>query len=45
VAETYFRQMTAETPTRAWVNNPTLEEVDLALAQGAVGCTTNPAYG
>lgn len=37
--------MAQQTPTRAWVNNPTLEEIDLALAQGAVGSTTNPAYG
>jgi transaldolase len=43
--DTYFLRMRAETPTRVWVNNPTLEEIDLALAQGAVGCTTNPAYG
>jgi transaldolase len=45
MADTYFTRMRATTPTRVWVNNPTLEEVDLALAQGAVGCTTNPAYG
>lgn len=45
MSETFFSQLTAETPTRVWVNNPTLEEIDLALAQGAVGCTTNPAYG
>jgi transaldolase len=42
---TYFSWMKAETPTRVWVNNPTREEVALALAQGAVGCTTNPAFG
>ncbi len=42
---TYFDQLETETPTRVWVNNPTLEEIDLALGQGAVGCTTNPAYG
>lgn len=42
---TYFDQLTAETPTRVWVNNPTIEEIGLALAQGAVGSTTNPAYG
>jgi transaldolase len=42
---TYFARLRAETPTRVWVNNPTLAEVDLALAQGAVGCTTNPSYG
>ena len=40
----YFARLTAETPTRVWVNNPTIEEMDLALAQGAVGCTTNPGY-
>jgi transaldolase len=28
-----------------WVNNPTTREIDLALANGAVGCTTNPAFG
>lgn len=27
------------------MNNPTLEEVALAIEQGAVGCTTNPAHG
>lgn len=42
---TYFQQLLAETPTRVWVNNPTIEEMDLALAQGARGSTTNPAYG
>jgi transaldolase len=41
----YFDQLTADTPTRVWVNNPTVEEIGLALAQGAVGSTTNPAYG
>ena len=42
---TYFTQLVAETPTRVWVNNPTIEEIGFALGQGAVGCTTNPAYG
>jgi len=41
----YFSRLVAETPTRAWVNNPTERDVELALAHGAVGCTTNPAYG
>lgn len=45
MTDTYFQWMKAATPTRAWVNNPTLEEIDLAIEQGAVGCTTNPAYG
>ena len=41
----YFRRLVAETPTRVWVNNPTQEEVGLALENRAVGSTTNPAYG
>lgn len=45
MAETYFQRVRAQTPTRLWVNNPTMEECDLALAQGAMACTTNPAYG
>jgi len=45
VTATYFAQLLAETPTRVWVNNPTIEEIGLALARGAVGCTTNPGYG
>jgi transaldolase len=45
MSETYFEWLTRETPSRAWVNNPTQDEIRLALAQGAVACTTNPAYG
>ena len=45
MSETYFEWLTRETPSRAWVNNPTQEEIGLALGQGAVACTTNPAYG
>jgi transaldolase len=41
----YFSRLKAETPTRAWVNNPTEPEIGLAIAHGAVGCTTNPAFG
>jgi transaldolase len=41
----YFSRLVAETPTRVWVNNPTEEEIGFALANGAVGSTTNPAYG
>jgi transaldolase len=43
--ENYFGWLAQETPSRVWINNPTEEEIDLALAQGAVACTTNPAYG
>ncbi len=45
MSESYFLRVKAATPTRLWVNNPTIEEIGLALDQGAVGCTTNPAYG
>lgn len=41
---TYFHRVAALSPTQFWVNNPTREEADLALAAGAVGCTTNPSY-
>ena len=43
--ESYFLRVRAQTPTRLWVNNPTMTEVDPSLAEGAAGCTTNPAYG
>ena len=45
MSEHYFERVRAATGSRFWVNNPTLEEVDLALSHGAMGCTTNPAYG
>ncbi len=45
MSETYFEWLVRATPTRAWINNPTEAEIDLALSQGAVACTTNPAYG
>ena len=42
--KSYFHRVAAQTPTQFWVNNPTREEADLALAAGALGCTTNPSY-
>ena len=45
MADHYFERVKAETGGRFWVNNPTSEEMDLALAHGAMGCTTNPGYG
>jgi transaldolase len=41
---TYFRDLVSQTTTRVWVNNPSRVELMLALEQGAVGCTTNPAF-
>ncbi|MCK9571351.1 hypothetical protein M0R72_20550 [Candidatus Pacearchaeota archaeon] len=44
MADSYFLKLKAETPTRLWVNNPTVPETEAALANGAVSCTTNPTY-
>ena len=44
MAADYFHRLAAETPTRFWVNNPSGEEMDKAIAAGAINCTTNPAY-
>jgi len=40
----YFRRVQALTPTKFWINNPTRGEADLALTEGALGCTCNPSY-
>jgi transaldolase len=40
----YLARVKAETSSRFWINNPTIEEADLAIAAGAVGSTTNPAF-
>jgi transaldolase len=45
MSDTYFEWLARETPSRAWINNPTQDEIGLALANGAVACTSNPAYG
>ena len=40
----YFHRVTDETDTRLWINNPTIKETEMAIAAGAICCTTNPAY-
>lgn len=42
--EGYFLRVKKQSPTRFWINNPTREEADLAIAAGATGCTLNPSY-
>jgi transaldolase len=44
-AEGYFQRVIRQTPTEFWINNPTREQTDLAIAHGASGCTNNPSYG
>jgi len=43
-SSSYFVRLTQQTPTEFWINNPTREHADLAIANGATGCTNNPAY-
>ena len=40
--QTYFTQLRTQTPTRVWVNNPTVAEMDLALAEGVSFIETKP---
>ena len=40
----YFHRVHRDTPTRLWINNPTHAECDLAIAAGAISCTTNPTF-
>ena len=42
--KTYFHRVNELTPTLFWINNVTQEEAKRALAEGACGCTQNPAY-
>ncbi len=41
----YFHRVTSQMATRFWINNPSAEEMEEAIAAGAVSCTTNPTYG
>ena len=44
MAGQYFDRVESQTPTRFWVNNPTLAEAEKAIAAGARNVTTNPAF-
>jgi transaldolase len=44
VTDHYFHRVEKQTPTKFWINNPTRAEADLALNEGALGCTCNPSY-
>jgi transaldolase len=45
MADNFFTALKRQTPTRLWINNPTVQETKLAIEHGAVSCTTNPTYG
>ena len=40
----YFHRLYEASPTRMWINNPSGEDCDRAIAAGAINCTTNPQY-
>ncbi|MFA5447386.1 MAG: transaldolase family protein [Sphaerochaeta sp.] len=40
----YLDNVQKNTNTRYWVNNPSMKECEIAIAQDAFACTTNPAY-
>ena len=42
--EPYFIRVAKQSPTEFWINNPTPDHADWALANGATGCTNNPSY-
>ena len=44
MASNYFHKVIKDTPTRLWINKPSGEEMERAIATGAINCTTNPAY-
>lgn len=45
MSDHYLARVRAAGDYRFWVNNPTTAEARLAIEHGAMGCTTNPAYG
>ncbi len=40
----YFIRVTEQTPTMFWINNPTRKQAEMAILNGALGCTNNPSY-
>lgn len=44
MTEGYFQRVARQTPTKFWINNPTRQQADWAIAEGALGCTNNPSY-
>lgn len=40
----YFHRVAQQTATEFWINNVTREEAQLAINEGALGCTQNPSY-
>ncbi|MFW5846186.1 MAG: hypothetical protein ACOCXJ_08160, partial [Planctomycetota bacterium] len=44
MTDQYFARVHGTTPTRAWVNNPSVEDVKRAISLDITRGTTNPAF-
>lgn len=44
VMDNYIHRLYQKTKTRLWINNPSAEDCEKAIAAGAIHCTTNPQY-
>lgn len=44
MSQPYFLRLISQTPTEFWINNPTRDQAELAIDNGASGCTNNPSY-
>jgi transaldolase len=44
MTDRYFQRVSTQTPTKFWINNPTRQQADWAIAEGSLGCTNNPSY-
>jgi transaldolase len=42
--DSYFIRVSEQTPTKFWINNPTRYQAEIAIKNGAKGCTCNPSY-
>jgi transaldolase len=40
----YFHRVRELSPTIFWINNPTRQQAEMAISEGALGCTNNPSY-
>ena len=40
----YFHRVQQQTSTGFWINNPTRDKMEQAIAAGAISCTTNPSF-
>jgi transaldolase len=44
MTKNYFHRVRELSPTKFWINNPTRQQAEMAIKEGALGCTNNPSY-